>query len=304
MISFASRPVEWQRIRLLSSACIPLCIIRFHIMDRYINRKYIGAGGTGIVLSAIDQKIGEQVALKVMDPRFAETFEREVNHLSKLKHKNIIKLRGQVVKDNIALVVVTEKMDCDLFTFIDNNEINENVAVQIFTNLCEAVQHCHEKKIAHLDIKPENILLSGDGSEVRLSDFGGSAQWSKERAVVFRVSSTKEYSAPEVFHRPLFAGDKADIWSLGIVFHILLAGCWPFEGETEEEMLQALTTGRVEISSSIPRDLAILIQKILSYNPENRPSAHEILLQLKQPSLQSPKQKLMQTLSCGYLCFS
>merc|ERR1711934_438558 len=87
---------------------------------------------------------------------------------------------------------------------------------------------------AHLDIKPENILLDSEDN-VQLCDFGGSFNW-KRNDMNYNLSGTEFYMAPEVdFHEYGYSSIQADIWSLGIVLYFMLTGDFPYDGASEEE---------------------------------------------------------------------
>eukprot|EP00012_Vannella_robusta_P003144 CAMPEP_0206186950 /NCGR_PEP_ID=MMETSP0166-20121206/2707_1 /ASSEMBLY_ACC=CAM_ASM_000260 /TAXON_ID=95228 /ORGANISM="Vannella robusta, Strain DIVA3 518/3/11/1/6" /LENGTH=269 /DNA_ID=CAMNT_0053602431 /DNA_START=33 /DNA_END=839 /DNA_ORIENTATION=- len=268
-------------------------------MHRYSNRKYIGSGATGYTYSALDNETKKMVALKIVNPANVDGFKREVKNLSQLKHRNIVQMLNRTGSKSISKVIVLEKMDCDLFTFLSRHEIDDEQALGIFVAVCKAIQHCHAHKIAHLDIKPENILLSNYGKCVKLCDFGGSAQWSTEVPLVCETSSTLEYSAPEVLVAEQFAGDKADMWSLGILLHILYTGNWPFDGKDEEEAMKNLQLGRTKISETVPPNVASLIKKLLSLNPSNRPYANETVLYVASLQNVVRKQRLLEVLPCG-----
>lgn len=120
----------------------------------------------------------------------------------------------------------------DLFDIIlKNGALPERIAKKLFLQLLDAVEHLHLKlKIAHLDIKLENILI-GDNFKLKLCDFGFIEDLSNR---ILKRSGTDGYRAPEVYHynNEGFEGDKADIFALGVVLFIMIFGMPPFSMAT------------------------------------------------------------------------
>merc|ERR1712137_274152 len=108
----------------------------------------------------------------------------------------------------------------------------------------------------------------------------GSAQRTAENPFVTESSSTVEYCAPEMFCKKAFEGDKADIWSLGVLLHILVTGSWPYVGETFEEAVENIRKGIVEINCKFPKSLVPLLKSLLAKEPSERPSARQIIAQV------------------------
>lgn len=276
---------------------------------RFTKQKPLSQGSSCNIISAYDNVKNRKVIIKLMHPNFEEHFDQEATCLTKLKHENIIKMYAKSKKGKLGTkIIVLEKMDCDLFDFLAKHVIDCNRALYIVSSICKAIEYCHANKVAHLDIKPENILVSNKGKTIKLCDFGGSASWTNERTLVSDLSSTTEYSAPEVQTGFMFAGDKADMWSIGILMHVTLTGCWPFDGE-DDEFMENVKAGRVNISKSVPIGLIPILRKLLSKNPACRPSATQVLnfidkYQSKRASRTKNKVFLTDHLTRGCLYFS
>ena len=281
------------------------------MQQRFTNQLAIASGASGEIFSAKDKKKNRDVILKVIPSYHQSSFDKEVECLQKLKHENILKMyaKGKTNNPGSANVVVLEKMECDLYTYLSDNNITKNKAVYIISSVLKAVEYCHSKNVAHLDIKPENILVSNNAKSVKLCDFGGSATWTSNDPLVCETSSTTEYCAPEVLNDATFSGAKADMWSVGILLHILLSGCWPYVGETDEELEANIKNSKITISNCVPVEFLPLLNVLLSLDPETRPSATKTLLMLQQlmrPKLtQKPlKQSVEKHLARGCLYFS
>lgn len=251
---------------------------------RFSIESCIGSGCTCSVYKSFDLKKRRTVVLKVVPSEHLELFLQEVKILRILKrHKNIIKMYSrskenqEIVngQDNTNYVIALEYFPMDLFSFIQKNlgGISHISVIHIMRNVSNAVKHCHENCIAHLDIKPENILVSEDLTKIKLSDFGGSKKWSESRTTIdSTTSSTPIYCAPEINYPP-FLGDKADIWSLGVVFHLLCCRTFPFPGTTEEEQAENAKHAVIKIDSSFPIQFVSILSKMLDVDPLERPTA-------------------------------
>ncbi|PRP88211.1 Protein kinase domain containing protein [Planoprotostelium fungivorum] len=95
----------------------------------------------------------------------------------------------------------------------------------MFKGVARGLEHSHRQGIAHLDIKPENIMVGKDG-HLTLIDFGLAA---KTLGLCHQFSGSADYASPEVWRNMPFEPSCSDVWSLGIILHILLTGCLPFD---------------------------------------------------------------------------
>ena len=220
-------------------------------IGRYRLVQVIGEGGMGIVYLAEQEKpIKRQVALKVIKPgmdskRVIARFEAERQALALLDHLNIAHVydagtteagRPYFVMEYIKGLSITEHCDRHKLTIEDR--------LRLFLQVCQAVQHAHQKGIIHRDIKPSNILIStlDDEAVPKIIDFGVAkalAQPLTEQTLVTeqgQLFGTPEYMSPEQADE---AGEdidtRSDIYSLGVVFYQLLTGVLPFDSDTLRE---------------------------------------------------------------------
>ncbi|CAO2603832.1 MAP/microtubule affinity-regulating kinase 3 [Lemmus lemmus] len=136
--------------------------------------------------------------------------------------------------------------------------LEEEAARPIFKQLATAVHFLHERRIAHRDIKLENILL-GEGGKVKLCDFGLATQL-VEGQMLQELWGSMPYWAPEILARKRYDGMAGDMWSLGIVFYALVTGHFPYKGSTLQEMYNHIITTRCPI----PRHLSTRCSNILA----------------------------------------
>ena len=166
---------------------------------------------------------------------------------------------------------------------------------------CEAVTEAHQKRLLHLDIKPQNIMLSLDqavGDWAVLFDYGLSKPITPTieyyRSPLARWSGTPMYMAPERFHHLDQIDQRADIYSLGCVAYFLITGSTPFF-ESDTESLFTLITNQQPIDPTtrrgepVPKDVANLIIKCMAKNPEERfQSVEDFVIELEKLQISHP----------------
>ncbi|KAF7241571.1 Death-associated protein kinase 3 [Varanus komodoensis] len=177
-----------------------------------------------------------------------EEIEREVNILQQILHTNIIQLHD-IYENKTDVVLILELVSGgELFDFLAQKEsLSEEEATQFIKQILEGVNYLHAKKIAHFDLKPENIMLLDKNipiPHIKLIDFGLAHEI--EDGVEFKnIFGTPEFVAPEIVnYEPL--GLAADMWSIGVITYILLSGASPFLGETKQETLANITAVNYE----------------------------------------------------------
>ncbi len=197
----------------------------------------IGQGGMGFVFKARQPKLERFVALKILpaslaaDPAFAERFTREGRLLARLNHPNIVAIHdfGQA---NGFFYLLMEFVDgVNLRQAMKAGRFTPAQALAVVPKICEALQFAHDEGILHRDIKPENILLDTKG-RVKIADFGIAKLLGEPAADAALTASgallgTPHYMAPEQLEKPGEVDQRADIYSLGVVFYEMLTGELP-----------------------------------------------------------------------------
>mmetsp|Transcript_31068 Transcript_31068/g.30521 ORF Transcript_31068/g.30521 Transcript_31068/m.30521 type:complete len:225 (+) Transcript_31068:343-1017(+) len=187
----------------------------------------------------------------------------------------------EIYEDEKRFYLVTELCSGgELFEQISNNEqIQEKDAAKIILQVLAAISFCHSKGIVHRDIKPENLLIDSQMNDaVKLIDFGTSDFLEKGKKFQ-EVFGTAYYIAPDILNKQY--DEKCDVWSIGVIMYILLAGKPPFDGGTDEETLKKITIGSYDLNCKelkhVSKDGIDLMKKLMTYEPEKRLSAAEAL---------------------------
>jgi len=210
--------------------------------------------------------------------------EREVDILRLInlkEHPNIVALKD-VLEDDDHVYIVMEL--CEGRTILDyiyqNGTFDEPRAAQMIKEIASAIKACHDFGIIHRDLKLNNLLFQtkDKGSTLKVIDFG-LAQFFDRGDVLTNVIGSPAYMAPEVMERTY--GPKVDIWSLGVVLYDLLVGFHPFNGSTftdvYEEIMKCRDLFVEDLWPYISKGAKDLIQRMLTYNVNERLSASEVL---------------------------
>eukprot|EP00931_Biecheleriopsis_adriatica_P063859 TRINITY_DN3874_c0_g1_i4.p1 TRINITY_DN3874_c0_g1~~TRINITY_DN3874_c0_g1_i4.p1 ORF type:complete len:643 (-),score=89.68 TRINITY_DN3874_c0_g1_i4:295-2223(-) len=183
--------------------------------------------------------------------------------------------RRRHVRCPIPRIIMELCPDCDLHDLLDQSgAIPMAAAVELITGVCSAVAYLHSLLVVHRDLKPENILLSG--KRPILADFGIASHLHDAESMNCRVGSPG-YCAPEVAAIGQPHDEKMDVFSLGVVFYVLLTNSLPFVGQTAEEILESTKRCIVPLEHDVfqraPAALLTLVRALLAKKPNKRPSA-------------------------------
>jgi len=275
--------------------------------------RLLGEGGMGEVwLASRDDGLYEgQVAIKTLHPYFAggalrERFLREARVLGKLAHSNIARMLDAGIQDGVVYLVLEYVVGQPIDFACDERKLDIAARLGIFLRLCAAVAHAHSSLVIHRDIKPGNVLLTADGV-TKLLDFGianfyapGEDAPSSDITRLTGRIFTPEYAAPEqVLGQEITTA--ADVYSLGVLLYVLLAGQLPYKpsesGRTQweqavlhQEPLRLVRTldfadheaiaGKrstpfAKLRRELEGDLENIVQKALKKRPEERYSSVE-----------------------------
>lgn len=165
----------------------------------------------------------------------------------------------------------------ELFDYVSNHgPLPEEEAVRIFRQIIAGLGYCHRFHICHRDLKPENILLDA-WHNVKLADFGMAALQPAGHWLNTSCGSP-HYAAPEIIYGRRYRGDKADIWSCGIILYALLTGYLPFDGGDLPTTLRLVKKAEFMIPRELSYEATDLIERILQKKPEDRINMEQIFM--------------------------
>ena len=202
-----------------------VCYKTTKINEEYLLGETLGQGAFGTVRKAVHKVTGQERAIKILKKRQQDERKLflEVNILSKLTHPNIMEIY-EFYEDKANFYIVSELCKGgELFDKItEKGFFKEAEACPIMLQLVSAICYSHSNNIVHRDLKPENIMLENINENnliIKLIDWGGARYFSKNKKMS-TIKGTPYYIAPEVIKEVY--DEKCDIWSLGVIFYVLL----------------------------------------------------------------------------------
>ncbi|XP_019437229.1 PREDICTED: serine/threonine-protein kinase ATG1t [Lupinus angustifolius] len=253
----------------------------------YILKSKIGEGSYSLVWRAEQRPSGDVVALKQvflskLNPYLKACLDNEINFLSSLKHRNIIRLiHFFQVDDGCVYLVLEFCAGGDLASYIRcHGRVQQETARKFMQQLGSGLKVLHSHNIIHRDLKPENILLSNHGDDVvlKIADFGLS-RTTRLGEYAETVCGSPFYMAPEIIQFQRY-DNKVDMWSVGTILFELLNGYPPFNGRNNVQLLKNIKSCTQLpfsqlILSGLDPDCLDICSRLLSLDPVERLSFDE-----------------------------
>ncbi|MDO5732689.1 MAG: Stk1 family PASTA domain-containing Ser/Thr kinase [Eubacteriales bacterium] len=255
---------------------------------RYRIMRLVGSGGMAQVYLAEDLMNGRMVAIKALktelndDEEFVRRFDAEARAASALSHENIVKVLGVGVDLGVRYMVQEFVDGVSLKSLIQHyKRIDWRVAVPIFVQIAMALRSAHAGGVIHRDIKPHNILIDRE-KKAMVTDFGiARAGSSATNGQSGSTLGSVHYFSPEQA-RGSIVGEKADLYSLGILMYETLTGRLPFDGDTAVAIaikhLSTAAQAPCEIEATIPKGLSDIVLKCMQKSPDDRYASAEDLI--------------------------
>jgi tRNA A-37 threonylcarbamoyl transferase component Bud32 len=251
------------------------------IADRYELEELVGTGGMSSVFRAHDRLLDRRVALKILHPHYAddeeyvERFRREARAVARLSHPNIVTVIDRGEDDGRQFIV---------FEYVDGENLKQLVehegplpvadALELALGVARGLAFAHEHGLVHRDVKPQNVLLNGDGRP-KVTDFGIARSLDVQHGMTQTgtVLGTSNYIAPEqASGQPIDA--QTDVYSLGVVLFELLTGDVPFDGENFVAVamrhINEQAPSVLDRRGDVPLRVAGAIDRALAKDPRDR----------------------------------
>lgn len=245
----------------------------------------IGKGGYAVVVLATDTKTNNKVAIKIVSREeivrhnLLLYLENELRICARLDHPNIAKIHEVIYQPETIMIVMDYYVNGDMQSLLDScYHFTPRDQHQIASELLEALTYLHKRGIAHRDIKPSNILFDNE-FHLKLIDFGLSKQ---KIDLMATFCGTPLFMAPEVVLSTEYDGFKADIWSFGVVIHLLCSGVFPFDATSEVQFLNDIHRSKLKIILDVPGFLNNIVKNSLIMDPKDRLTAEELLKMIKE----------------------
>jgi len=247
---------------------------------RYQIIEVLGKGGMGKVFRALDKKLNEEVALKLVKPEIAsdkktlERFSNELKIARKIAHKNVGRMYELMEEKGTHFITMEYVPGQDLNGLIrQSRQLTAGTTISIAKQVCEGLAEAHRLGVIHRDLKPQNIMIDKEGNS-RIMDFG-IARSLKAKGITDAgvMIGTPEYMSPEQVDAKE-TDQRSDIYSLGVILYEMVIGRVPFEGDTPLSVALKQKTETPEdprkLNSQIPEDLSHVILRCMEKDKGKR----------------------------------
>ena len=260
------------------------------ISDRYEILEKVGSGGMADVFRAKCHRLNRFVAIKFLkqeycqDAKFVSKFRGEAQSVAGLSHPNIVSIYDVGEDEGMHYIVMEFVEGITLKRYIEEKrKLSVKEACGIALQIAAGLEAAHGNGIIHRDIKPQNILISRDGT-AKVTDFG-IAKAATSNTITSNAMGSVHYISPEQA-RGGFSDEKSDIYSLGITIYEMLTGTVPFTGESTVAIalahVQEEATPLAAMDARIPKGLSDIVAKCMQKKGDLRyRSATELIAELK-----------------------
>jgi eukaryotic-like serine/threonine-protein kinase len=248
---------------------------------RYRLRERLGHGGMSVVWRATDEVLGRDVAVKVLAPQLADDpdvlrrLRDEARAAAALRHPNIVEVYDYG-EDHMPYVVMELVDGRTLADLLRDGPLPWRTAVAIGAQVAAALSAAHAQGVVHCDVKPANVMVTETG--VKLVDFGIAAAAGEVEDPEAEVLGTPAYLSPErIAGGPIVAA--TDVYAVGLLLHLALAGRPPWQASTVTQMLRAHVYAEpapLPPVPGLPAAASRLIRRCLAKHPHDRPAAAEV----------------------------
>jgi len=263
-------------------------LIGLELVDRYRITELLATGGMGSVFVGVDERTGDEVAIKVMRGELAHSeealarFYREVRAVVTLDSPHIVKAHDTGTVEAMPYLVMERLVGQGLDELQDSREITARRAIEIVLDILEGLAHAHAVGIIHRDLKPSNVWITDDDC-VKILDFGvakmhGTARMEGDETGKLTSSDavlgSPAYMSPEQLVSSKEADERADLWSVGVLLYELLTGSMLFKAETVGGIFANVIRMRIpplrEVVPGASPELERILARCLERDPSQR----------------------------------
>jgi serine/threonine-protein kinase len=272
-------------------------------LDQYELTELLARSGMASIFKAVDQKSGAVVALKIphlqleSDVAFFERFRREEQIGQKLEHPNIVRVLAPEAKSRTYMVMEYAEGRSLRALLGERGPLPVEEALSIARQIAGALVYLHGKGVVHRDLKPDNVLMTPDGT-VKLLDFGIALDEAARRLTWSGFSApvgTPDYMAPEQV-RGRRGDARTDVYALGTMLYEMVTGELPFRAANPHALMRAKLHEDPrpprEVKAGLDPKLEEIILRAIDRSPRERyGSAKEMLAELEDPAKVVPRDR-------------
>lgn len=249
----------------------------------------LGTGTYATVRRVRNRKTGQEAAVKILVKDRIEDLDAVRTEMDVLQRvgsaPHVVHLQASYETKRHMYFVMELCSGGELFNkLLQVGVFSERTVANMMKQILTALQHCHKANIVHRDLKPENLLMSSPSpdAELKVADFGVSKVLDKKTKRLQDLAGSPMYIAPEVItHKCGGYSFPADLWSAGVIMFCLLGGYPPFDGPTDDAIMESVATSTVDDAMAghecwdiVSDEAKDLLHKLLDKNPATRCHAY------------------------------
>lgn len=243
----------------------------------FIVEEILGRGTFSTVYKGIYRDDpGDTITIKKIDKKIHDKWNREIDILQRVTHKNLPKYLGHVDADDEVYIMMKYIHGIDVQAYITTNTVfTMDRIVNIFNQISRVFQYLHGNDIVHLDFKLENIILD-ENDFITVIDLGFAMQVTGN----IRLSrGSPEYLSPDILSGKSYNPKQHDIWTMGVVLYVMAYNQYPFEGADDDYKIlyQKIRTQEPNYNNTVPEHINALIKGMLCKNPRKRLTINQIV---------------------------
>jgi len=246
--------------------------------ERYCIYKKIGRGSFSSVYRGVDINSNQSVAIKkikisTVKPKMIRYFDNEIEIMKSCCHPNIIRLYD-VIRVHQRIYLILEFCEGgDLSRILGRQKHSEDIVRKYMSHIVNGLLYLQSRGIMHRDLKPQNILLNGDGV-LKIIDFGF-AKYSRGNDLSKTMCGSPLYMAPEILNHQGYT-QKADLWSLGIIMYEMIEGRPPFRARDLQHLMDCMKNREIPFPKTLSSPCLELLRGLLQKNVRSRIDWSEI----------------------------
>jgi serine/threonine protein kinase len=254
------------------------------LIGRYEIDAELGRGAMGVVYRGRDPRIDRTVAIKIIslsglepaaEQEYRERFVAEARAAGGLSHPGIVTIFDVGEPDAETPYLVMEYVDgqnLDRLLVGDNNQLPLNTSLRMAQELAEALHYAHEQGVVHRDVKPANVLVTGEG-HAKIADFGIAKLNQAQLTMPGQVLGSPAYMAPEQLSEEGVDG-RSDLFSVGVILYAMLTGHRPFQGNSATTVCFKLVNhdplAVTAFNSQFPPEIYLIVSQAMAKDPGQR----------------------------------
>jgi serine/threonine protein kinase len=242
--------------------------------EGYTLESEIGCGGQAIVYRCHCDRDSETYAVKISHAAHELTVPAELEALQVVWNPHVINVFGTFIAEGFRFIILEFCPGGSVHDLLQEGPMPAQRLWGLGHQVIEALAACHVRGVAHLDIKPQNILIDRHG-RAKLCDFG-LAKRAGNGELSDQFKGSVAFMAPEIMRKHVYDPFAADVWSLGVTFYVCATGHLPWP-TTAKEFFAGVAKGLEKVDEMVPEDFAAVLKMMIVPDPDQRARLEDLV---------------------------